>query len=105
MENSRNIEIIHKNLSSCVESLKMTIKHYHMMHNQVEQMIYLQNKLYEKLLDEKRQVCGVNKRGSSTQDPDYPEGHPKRKEQEARKKKSFARESPNESEENENSGD
>jgi hypothetical protein len=67
-----------------------------MMHNQVEQIIYLQNKFYEKLLDEKRQVCGVNTRGgSSTQDPHYLEGHPKKKEQEARKKKSFAGESPN----------
>jgi aldehyde:ferredoxin oxidoreductase len=50
-ENSRNIEIIHKNLTSCVDSFKMTVKHYHMMHNQVEEMISLQNKLYEKLLD------------------------------------------------------
>ena len=106
MENSHNIEIIHERLSSCVDSIKMTVKHYQMMNNQAEQMISLQNKLYEKLLAEKRQVCGFNTRGgSSTQDPDYPEGHPKRKEQEARKKKSFAGESPNESEENENSKD
>jgi hypothetical protein len=104
LENSHNIEIIHKNLSACVDSLKMTVKHYHMIHNQVEQMIYLQNKLYDKLLDEKRHVCGVNTRGgSSNRDPDYPEGHPKRKEKEARRKKSFAGKSPNESEENENS--
>ena len=50
-------------------------------------MISLQNQLYEKL-NMKKQVCGVNTRGgASTQDPDYPEGHPKRKEQEAREKK------------------
>ena len=54
---------------------------------QVEQMISLQNQLYEKL-NVKKQVCGVNTRGgASTQDPNYPEDHPKRKEQEARKKK------------------
>jgi hypothetical protein len=29
-------------------------------------MISLQNKLYEKLLDERRQVCGVNTRGGSS---------------------------------------
>jgi hypothetical protein len=76
------------------------------MNNQVEQMISLENKLYEKLLSEKRHVCGVNTRGgSNTHDPDYPEGHSKRKDQEARKKKSFAGESPNESEENDNSED
>jgi hypothetical protein len=54
IENSHNIEIIHKELSSCLDSLKMTVKHYHMMNNQVEQMIYFQNKLYQKLLVEKR---------------------------------------------------
>jgi hypothetical protein len=37
------------------------------------------------------------------QDPNYPEGHPKIKEQEAHKKKSIARKSPNEHEDNENS--
>jgi hypothetical protein len=74
-----------------------------MMNNQVEQMIYLQNKLYEKLLTKKRQVCGVNTWGGSrTQDP---EGHPKRKEQEALKEKSFAGKSPNESDENGNSSE
>jgi hypothetical protein len=104
IENSHKINILHERVSSCVDSLKMTIKHCKMMNNQVEQMISLQNKLYEKLLAEKRQVCGVNTRGgSSTQDPDYPDGHPKRKEQEALKKKSFAGESPNESEVNGNS--
>src|SRR3954471_4881781 len=77
-----------------------------MMNNQVEQMIYLQYKLYEKLLNEKKQICGVNTRGgSSTQDPDYPDGQPKRKEQEALKKKSIAGKSPNEIEANENSED
>ena len=43
------------------------------MNNQVEQMVPLQNKLYEKLISKQKQVCGVNNRGgSATQDPDYP---------------------------------
>ena len=55
-----------------------------------------QNQLYEKL-NVKKQVCGVNTRGgASTQDPDYPEGHPKGKEQKARKKKLSASKYPNE---------
>ena len=96
IENSHRINDLHKKMGSCVDSLKMTIKHCKMMNNQVEQMISLQNKLYEKLLNEKKQIYGVNTRGgSSTQDPDYPEGHPKRQEQEARKKKSIAGKSPN----------
>jgi hypothetical protein len=66
-------------------------------------MISLQNKLYEKLLAEKRSVCGVNTRGcSNTQDRDYPDGHPKRKEQEALKKIFFVGEYSNESEVNGN---
>jgi hypothetical protein len=71
-----------------------------MMNNQVEQMVYLQNQLYENFI-EKKQVCGVNTRGgASTQDPDFPDDHPKRKEQDALKKKSFAGKSPNENEDN-----
>jgi hypothetical protein len=68
-----------------------------MMNNQVEQMVSLQNKLYELLISKEEQVCGVNTRGgSATQDPDFPEGHPKRKEQDALKaNKSSARISPN----------
>ena len=59
-------------------------------------MVSLQNELHENLIENK-QVCGVNTRGgASTQDPDYPENHPKRKEQEALKKKSFVGKSPNE---------
>ena len=68
-------------------------------------MVYLENKLYEKLISKEKQVCGVNTRGgSATQDPDYPEGHPKRREQEALKANKFsAGKSPNDSEINENS--
>jgi hypothetical protein len=96
MENSHRINDLHKKMGSCVDSLKMTIKHCKMMNNQVEQMISLQNKLYEKLLKDKEQICGVNTRGgASTQDPDYPDGHPKRKEQETSRKKSIAGKSPN----------
>ena len=83
--------------------VKRIVKHCEMMNNQVEQMISLQNQLYEKL-NVKKQVCGVNTRGgASTQDPDYPEGHPKRKEQEARKKKLSAGKSPNENQDKDDS--
>ena len=59
--------------------------------------------MYERL-NVKKQVCGVNTRGgASTQDPDYPEDHPKRKEQEARKKKFSAGKSPNENPDNDDS--
>jgi hypothetical protein len=66
-------------------------------------MISLQNQLYENFI-RKKQVCGVNTRGgASTQDPGFPDGHPKRTEQDALKKKSSAGQSPNENEDNGNS--
>ena len=97
MENSHKIKYVRENINASVGELKRIIKHCEMMNNQVEQMVSLQNQLYGNLM-EKKQVCGVNTRGgASTQDPDYPENHPKRKEQEALKKKSSAGKSPNES--------
>jgi hypothetical protein len=88
VKNSHNIKFLRKSLNSSVDSIKMIIKHCTMMNNQVEQIISLQNKLYENLL-EKRQVCGVEtRRGPSTQDPDYPKWHPKRKDKDALKNKS-----------------
>jgi hypothetical protein len=68
-----------------------------MMNNQVEQIIFLQDKLSEQLISKEKQVYGVNTRGgSATQDPDYPEGHPKRKDKDALKvNKSSVGNSPN----------
>ena len=104
-ENSHKIKYLRESLNASVDSVKMIIKHCVMMNNQVEQMVSLQNKLCEKLISKEKQVCGVNTRGgSATQDPDYPEGHPKRKEQDALKaKKTSAGKSPNDNE-NEESG-
>ena len=96
MENSHKIKFLRESLHANVGEVKRMVKHCEMMNNQVEQMIALQNQLYESLIV-KKQVCGVNTRGgASTQNPDYPEDHPKRKEQEARKKKLSAGKSPNE---------
>jgi hypothetical protein len=70
MKNSHKIKSFHENLSAKVDVIKGLVKHSEMMNNQVEQMISLQNQLYENLIG-KKQVCGVNTRGgASTQDPD-----------------------------------
>jgi hypothetical protein len=103
MENSHKIKFLRENINASVGEVRRIIKHCEMMNNQVEQMVSLQNQLYANLI-EKKQVYGVNTRGgASTQDPDYPEDHPKRKEQEALKKKSSAGKSPNENKESDDS--
>lgn len=96
-QHAHDIKILGESLYASVDSLKMTVKHYVMMGNQIEQLISMQNKIYENFLANEKQVFGVNTRGgSATQDPDYPDGHPKRKEQDALKaKKSSAGKNPN----------
>jgi hypothetical protein len=89
MKNSHKIKSLRENLSAKVDAIKGLVKHCEMMNNKVEQMISLQNQLYENFI-EKKQVCGVNTReGASTQDPDFPDGHPKIREQDALKNKSL----------------
>jgi hypothetical protein len=96
-ENSHRINYLRKILSSNVDSIKAITKNCVMMNNKVKQMVFLQNKLYEQLISKEEHVCGVNTRGgSTTQDPDFPEGHPKRKEHDALKaNKSSGGKSPN----------
>jgi hypothetical protein len=66
-ENSYKINYLRKILRSNVDSIKEITKHCVMMNNQVEQMISLQNKLYEHIISKKKQVCGVTTReGSAT---------------------------------------
>jgi hypothetical protein len=105
MKNTNKIKSLRESVNFSMDTIKRIIKHCTMMNNQVEQMISPQNKLYERLLAEKKPICSVETRsGISTEDPDYPEGHPKRKEKEALKmKKSSAGKSPNEIEANGNS--
>ena len=96
MENSHKIKFLREELHANVGEVKRMVKHCEMMNNQVGQMIDLQNQFYESLIM-KKQVCGVNTRGgASTQDPDYPKDHPRRKEQRAQKTKLSAGKSPNE---------
>ena len=100
VENSKNIEILREGIDFRMDDIKRIIKHCTMMNNQVEQLVSLQNQLYERLFSEKKSACAITtRRGAMTQDPEYPEGHPKRIEQDAlKKKKSSAGKSPNESE-------
>ena len=58
---------------------KMLIKHFHMVQTQIDQLTKVQKKLLVNASREKeKHVCEVTTRGGvSTQDPWYPEGHPK----------------------------
>ena len=59
VENSHKIKFLRESVNSRVDSIKMLVKHGSTMNNQVERMISLQNNLHEKLLDERKKVCGV----------------------------------------------
>ena len=69
MEYSHKIKFLQENLNASVGEVRRIVKQCEMMNNQFEQMVSLQNQLYENLI-EKKHVCGVNTRGgASTQDP------------------------------------
>lgn len=66
MENSHKIESLRESVNFSIDAIKRIIKHCTMMNNQVEQLISLQNKLYKRLVAEKKPICGVKTRGTST---------------------------------------
>ena len=104
-ENDRKIKFLRESLSSSVESIKGVVKHCTMINNQIEQLATLQNTLFEKISYNANKACAITtRRSTETQDPYYPEGHPRRVEQDTlKRKKSPAGESPNENEDtNEN---
>ncbi|KAI4987297.1 hypothetical protein ZWY2020_020097 [Hordeum vulgare] len=72
-------------LSACVDrnvyDLKLLSKHASMVTTQVEQVLKAQNDLLNKLNDNPVRV--VTRGGRMTQEPLYPEGHPKRIEQDS----------------------
>ena len=65
----------------------MLIKHFHMVQTQIDQLIKVQKDLLVNASREKH-VYEINTRsGVSTQDPLYPEGHPKIIEQDSQRAK------------------
>ena len=72
-------------LSACVDrnvnDLKILSKHASMVTTQVEQVLKAQNDLLNELNDNSVRV--VTRGGRMTQEPLYPEGHPKRIEQDS----------------------
>jgi hypothetical protein len=53
-ENSHKINYLREVLNANVDAIKAITKHCVMMNNQVEQMVSLQNKLYEQLISKEK---------------------------------------------------
>jgi hypothetical protein len=65
--------------------VKILVKHFQMVHTQIDQLTKVQKDLLVNASREK-QACEIRTRGcATTQDPLYPEGHPKRIEQDSQR--------------------
>ena len=85
-ENSLCIKNLHATLGRTVNDVKGLVKHFEMIQTQLEQLTKVQNDLFAEMSGQikKKQACSVKTRGGAfTQDPLYPEGHPKRLEQDS----------------------
>ena len=76
---------MHSVLEKTANDVKGLVKHFHMVQTQLEQITKVQKDLLAGIpIQINKQACGVLTRGGiTTQDPLYPEGHPKRIEQES----------------------
>lgn len=80
-ENSCRIKYLFSDLEITMNDIRGIAKHYTMIQNQLDQIMKSQEKLLHDISHStnKPQVYGVDTRGrASTEDPLYPEGHPKR---------------------------
>jgi hypothetical protein len=78
LENSRDINKLQDIVERTSNDVKMLVKHFQMIWTQIDQLTKVQKDLLVNASREK-QACKICTRGgASTQDPLYPEGHPKR---------------------------
>src|ERR1041385_2671959 len=71
-------------LERTVNDVKYLVKHFHMVQTQIEQISNVQKDLLANNAKQDIQAYGIKTRGGThTQDPLYPEGHPKRMEQDS----------------------
>ena len=89
MENSQAINKLYDVVERTSNYVKMLIKHFHLVHTQIDQLTKVQQDLLVNASREKeKHVYEATTRGGvSTQDPLYPEGHPKRIEQDSQRVK------------------
>ena len=82
-ENSRAISDLHDVVERTSNDVKMLIKHFQMVQTQIDQLTKVQKDLLVNASREKHAYEIRTRSASSTQDPFYPEGHPKRSEQDS----------------------
>jgi hypothetical protein len=83
LENSRAINKLHDIVERTSNDVRMLVKYFQMVQTQIDQLTKVQKDLLVNASREKY-VCEISTRsGASTQDPLYPEGHPKRIEQDS----------------------
>src|SRR3954466_3124833 len=85
MENSRAIDKLHDIIERTSNDVKMVVRHFQTVQTQIDQLTKVQKDLLVNAFKEK-QACEITtRRGTSTQDPLYPEGHSKRIEQDSQR--------------------
>src|SRR4051812_18772025 len=84
-DNSVAIKSLLDVLGRTVNDVKCLVKHFHMVQTQLEQISNVQKySLANNAIQDNLQAYGIKTRGGThTQDPLYPEGHPKRIEQDS----------------------
>jgi hypothetical protein len=83
LENSRAINKLQDIVERTANDMKILVKHFQMVQTQIDQLTKVQKDLLVNAAREK-QACEICTRsGAATQDPLYPEGHPKRVEQDS----------------------
>ncbi|KAK1641993.1 hypothetical protein QYE76_059798 [Lolium multiflorum] len=87
MENSQAISKLHDIVERTSNDVKMLVKHFHMVQTQIDQLTKVQNDLLRNTSKEKHAYEVTTRGGVSTQDPLYPEGHPKRVKQDSQRTK------------------
>ena len=85
MENSRAISRLHDIVERTSNDVKMIVKHFQMVQTQIDQLTKVQKDLLVNASREKHAYEITTRGGVSTQDPLYPEGHPKRIEQDSQR--------------------
>ena len=83
MENTRAIVELKDIVERTSNDVKMIVKHFQMVQTQIDQLVKVQNDLLVNAAKEKHAYEIRTRSAAATQDPLYPEGHPKRIEQDS----------------------